>query len=770
MDQYLVIVVILLGLAVLDLTVGVANDAVNFLNSAIGSRAATFRTIMIIAAIGVLVGVTFSSGLMEVARKGIFFPSKFVMPELIIIFCAVMVTDVLLLDLFNTFSLPTSTTVSIIFELLGASVAISLIKIFQSGQEISELFSYINTNKAFTIIAAIFLSIAIAFIFGSLIQLITRLIFTFDFKLKLRRYGSIWGAIALTMITFFITLKGAKGASFMTDELSAWIQSNLWLMALYSFAIWTVVLQLLIWFTKINILKIIVLAGTFALAMAFAANDLVNFIGAPLAALNSYQVGQTFADPLSAPMDALAQSVKANTWILLAAGAVMVVTLFVSRKARSVAFTTINLGRQEEGYERFESNLISRVIVRSMLNFFDFVSGITPEPIKRAFNRRLDIKKYKPDLDENGKPPAFDLMRAAVILMVSAALISLATSLKLPLSTTYVTFMVAMAAALPDKSWGRESAVYRVSGVVTVIAGWFFTALIASSAAMVVAFIIYYGEIYAVIGLVGLAAFIFVRSSKLHKQREEEQAEEIEKIRMANRSPEEIYSDVLNNLAIYLDDAAAITKKSRKGILKPKLKHLKKSKKKSKKINKKLSGLIDDILKLTKLAKEEYIESGFIYARALTDLNGISDHLEFLAEQNYEYIDNNHQNFNEEQAEELRDVYESAGDILLTIADSMREENFNREDEMFQKGDLFFKKISLYNKNQLKRVKETTSNLRRIRLFLDNLSDTETIIRHAVSLYSTVKMVHDALNNEDNVLKEIVKNNPISEKQIKRDK
>ncbi len=370
MDIAIVFVVVLLVLAVLDLTVGVANDAVNFLNSAIGSKVATFKTIMLIAALGVLVGVTFSSGLMEVARKGIFDPQMFVLMELLAIFLAVMFQDILLLDMFNTFGFPTSTTVSIVFGLLGASLAVSLIKISQNSGDYLLLMDYINIGNVFKIISAIFLSIVFAFVFGALIQYITRLIFTFDYEKRFRRYGSTWGGVALTCLSLFILLKGAKGSAFMTDELSIWIQSNIWLLSLYICISWTILLQLLMWFTKVNILKIIVLIGTFALALAFSANDLVNFIGAPLAGLAAYN----FAPDMSL----MAKPVQANTLLLILAGAIMVVTLYLSKKAKSVTQTTINLGRQDEGIDRFESNLVARLLVRIVLFIFDFLKKITP--------------------------------------------------------------------------------------------------------------------------------------------------------------------------------------------------------------------------------------------------------------------------------------------------------------------------------------------------------------------------------------------------------
>jgi hypothetical protein len=409
MELFLGVLVILIVFAGTDLVVGVSNDAVNFLNSAIGSKTAPRWIILTIASAGILFGTTFSSGMMEVARKGIFNPEAFMLPEIMIIFLAVMLTDILLLDLFNTFALPTSTTVSIVFELLGAAVAIAVIKILHSGQPIVDLYQHINSEKALLIISGILLSIVISFTIGAVVQFLTRLIFTFDYEKRIKRYGAIWGALALTAITFFILIKGAKHSSFMSAEIKDWVAINTWNILMYSVIVWGILLQVLISFTRVNILKIIILVGTFALALAFAANDLVNFIGVPLAGLTSYSLGlNADGDPLKLVMTELAKPVQTNTLLLLLAGLIMVVTLWFSKKAKSVTKTEVNLSRQGEGVERFESSLLARKLVRG-------------------------------------------------------------------------------------------SAVYRITGVLTVVGGWFFTAFSAFTGTALVATLLYYGEIYAII-------------------------------------------------------------------------------------------------------------------------------------------------------------------------------------------------------------------------------------------------------------------------------
>ncbi|MBN2090518.1 inorganic phosphate transporter, partial [candidate division KSB1 bacterium] len=523
MEFYLFILVILFFAAIADLIVGVANDAVNFLNSAIGSRVAKRRTIMIIASVGVLLGTTFSSGMMEVARKGVFKPEFFTMHEVIIIFLAVMLTDILLLDLYNTFGLPTSTTVSIVFEIFGGAVAAGAIKAYHAGTNYSQIFSYINTAGVITIVAGIGLSVIFAFIFGVIVQFITRLIFTFNYEKVFKRFGGVYSALALTAITYFIVIKGAKGASFLTKEQSKWLVSHLQEIALFSFIIWTLIWQILISFTRINVLKIIVLIGTFALAFSFAANDLVNFIGAPMGGLSAYETAIAATDsPTELLMNSFNEPARTSTFILLIAGVIMVVTLWRSKKAQSVTKTEVTLGRQEEGVERFDSSLLSRGIVRIFISFGELILKITPAGIKRIVQNRIDPQKYQPVPDAEGKKPAFDLLRAAVNLMVSSALISFGTSLKLPLSTTFVTFMVAMSTSLADKSWGRESAVYRVTGVLTVIGGWFFTAFMAFTACFLFTLFIFYLGLPAILILITAGFYFLYRSSRLHKNREAE--------------------------------------------------------------------------------------------------------------------------------------------------------------------------------------------------------------------------------------------------------
>ncbi|HPQ41895.1 MAG TPA: inorganic phosphate transporter, partial [bacterium] len=514
----------LMFFAVMDLIVGVSNDAVNFLNSSLGSKVVPRYIIMTVASLGIMAGVTFSSGMMEIARKGIFVPHHFTMPELITIYVAVMLTDILLLDLFNTFGLPTSTTVSIVFELLGAAVAMSLIKIHRAGQSVAELAAYINTSKALTIIIGILLSIIIAFICGSIVQFFSRLLFTFRFMDKARRYGAVWGGMALSSILYFILVKGARGAVFFSDAQVQWINSHTWTLLGWTFAASAALLQILL-LCRVNIFKPIILVGTFALAMAFAANDLVNFIGVPLAGLFAVKVALASDNPLTLPMTALGEKVQSDGYLLILAGIVMVITLWLSRKARSVSETELSLVNQEEGLERFESNFMARRLVRMFISLFEMVRSIIPRPVRVLISRRMDTRHYRAAEDTETRQ-SFDLLRASVNMMVASMIISYATSQKLPLSTTYVTFMVSMGTSFADRAWGRDSAVYRVSGVMTVIGGWFLTAFLAFMICGTFATTIYFLKLWGVLILVSIAGLIYWKNHTHHRRRVSEARED----------------------------------------------------------------------------------------------------------------------------------------------------------------------------------------------------------------------------------------------------
>lgn len=731
---YIFFVVVLFVLAISDLVVGVSNDAVNFLNSAIGSKSAPFWIIMIIASLGILVGATFSSGMMEVARKSIFKPENFFFSEIMIIFLAVMLTDILLLDVFNTLGLPTSTTVSIVFELLGAAVAVSLIKIgLDDNLHIENITDYINSGKAMLIIGGILLSVVVAFTFGAIIQYITRFVFSFNFAKTLKYYGAIWGGIAVTAITYFILIKGAKGSSFIDKDTLAWIKTNTLTIIGVSFVSWTILFQIIQWLTSINILKIIVLIGTFALAMAFAGNDLVNFIGVPLAGLRSYQefAGSGVAEN-ALTMEVLKQKVSTPTELLLIAGLIMVVTLWFSRKARSVTETEINLSRQDEGYERFGSSIVSRAIVRVFVNMSKTVQAVMPVQMAHYINQRFD-KKRAPKIHDKKDRPAFDLMRASVNLTVASIIISFATSLKLPLSTTYVTFMVAMGSSLSDGAWGRESAVYRVTGVISVIMGWFFTAIVAFTTALIFAYIINLGGVISVIILLIAGMALLIRTHFYHKKKSAQKA----KIAIANTIVEsdQIFNQCNTTIIDTLVGASRIYKQTIIGLSEEDRKALKKSIMDADEIDRFIKGLKDNVHFTVKRLQEDSIETGHYYVQALDYLREISHCINFIAKPSYLHIDNNHKGLSEDQTLELLNVNAEVRLMFKSILRLIQEDRFHEIEDILEKKQNILQNISQFRKKQIKRLKKgdgvTTKNSL---LFLDILSETKTLVLYTVNL------------------------------------
>lgn len=737
---YLIIVVVLFLLAASDLIVGVSNDAVNFLNSAIGSKAAPFRVIMAIAALGILVGATFSSGMMEVARKGIFHPGQFVFAEIMIIFLAVMITDVILLDLFNTFALPTSTTVSIVFELLGAAVAISILKIKQVTGEV-DINTYINSAKALAIISGILLSVIIAFTVGSIVQYITRIIFSFNYNKTLRLFGSIWGGIAIAAITYFILIKGAKGSSFISKEYLEWIQHNHWTILLYSFVSWTILLQILVWLFRVNILRIIVLVGTFALAMAFAGNDLVNFIGVPLAGYESFKAFMAEPGALAEgfSMVALKEKVQTPTSFLLIAGLIMVITLWLSRKARSVVKTELNLSNQDTVRERFESTMLARTIVRQFIFLGNFLKTILPKKflnwLEKRFNKTHFIKEKKKSA------VSFDLLRASVNLFVASSLIAYATSLKLPLSTTYVTFMVAMGTSLADGAWGRESAVYRITGVVTVVGGWFFTAFSAFTAAFLVALILKFGGIIALGALIILAIYLIFRTHYVHKNRiKTEELAEKKEHEISLVEGDGVYENCTNNIISSLLATNELYTKTIKAFSHDKRKKLKKNRKEIKKFNKDIKDLKNNVhITLLKLEEEDSVESGHYYIQVLDYLRETAHCLTFIVNPLFEHIDNNHGPFKKEQLADLSKFVEMLSEYISICIDIISKKEFHNLEKSTNKMNKTLDLLTNIRKKQLKRMKKESLSTRNSLLYLDILMESRNLVLYINNLVKATR-------------------------------
>lgn len=524
-------------LAIFDLTVGVSNDAVNFLNSAIGSKAASFKKVLIIASIGVFIGAAMSNGMMDIARHGIFRPEQFSFYDLVCIFMAVMVTDIILLDVFNSLGMPTSTTVSMVFELLGATFVVSLLKMAsdETGLGFNDM---LNTEKALSVILGIFLSVAIAFVFGTVVQFLTRTIFSFNYKSRLKWKIGIFGGICATAIVYFLLIKGAKDLTFMTPEVKDWINTHTAVIIACCLGGFTVLMQVL-HMLKVNVLKVVVLMGTFALAMAFAGNDLVNFIGVPLTGLSAYQdyIANGNGDPSSFLMGSLNGPSNTSIWFLIGAGVMMVVSLSTSKKARKVAQTEIGLGSSNSSDEMFGSSRLARRLVRWSISIVAWVRKVTPVKVRRWFNRRFDTDEAIMD-----QGAAFDLVRGSVNLVLAGALIAVGTSLKLPLSTTFVTFMVAMGTSLADRAWGRESAVFRITGVISVIGGWFITAGVAFFGAAIIVLLMHLGGLWVMFALAIVTVILIIRSNRrFNAKKAEEEGDTLFQAILSTKDAEQVW-------------------------------------------------------------------------------------------------------------------------------------------------------------------------------------------------------------------------------------
>ena len=542
---YLCIVVFLLCLAVFDLFVGVSNDAVNFLNSAIGAKVAKFRTVLIVASAGVALGAVMSSGMMDVARHGIMQPANFTFYDVMTIFLAVMVTDVIVLDMFNTLGMPTSTTVSLVFELLGGTFVIAALKI---ATDPSLTFGdLLNTDKALSVIVAIFVSVAIAFVFGCIVQWISRVVFTFNYKKHSRYSIALFGGIAFTSLAYFIFLKGICKSHYLDDSIRDWVQANTGMLLVYTF-IGSSILMEVFHLLRINVFKFVVLMGTFGLAMAFAGNDLVNFIGVPLAGLDSYNdfmANANGATDTTFFMDSLKESAQTPPFYLFGAGVVMIIAMATSKKARNVIKTSVDLSRQDEGDEMFGTSRAARSIVRVTQDTNSWIMQYMPGCIKRWIDSRFN--KQEVELEDGA---AFDVVRAAVNLVLASMLITIGTNFKLPLSTTDVTFMVAMGSSLADRAWSRESAVFRVTGVISVIGGWFITAAVAFGACAVVCLIMFYGGIVAKMLFIGLVIFLLIRSNRQYAKKEKEaDKSNVFRLMMSTHDPEIVWDLLSKHVA-----------------------------------------------------------------------------------------------------------------------------------------------------------------------------------------------------------------------------
>lgn len=735
MEQIYVIMLVVLGiLALLDLVVGVSNDAVNFLNSAIGSKAVSFRTIMIVASIGVAVGALFSSGMMEIARSGIFVPSMFTFNDVMIIFLAVMITDILLLDVFNSMGLPTSTTVSIIFELLGAAVCLGLYHIYISEDSSHSLGSYINTKKASEIVFSILLSVGLSFGLGSLVQYISRLIFTFHFEKRLKYIGALFGGLAITSITFFILIKGLKGVSFINKETYSWIQDHQLAIIGINFAFFTILSQVLMSVFKINILRVIIIIGTFALALAFAGNDLVNFIGVPIAAFNSYEIftaSGTSGDQLM--MGALAdETIVAPFYFLALAGLVMVITLWTSKKARSVIETGVSLSRQGDGVEKFSPNTLSRFVVRSGVYLGQAINYFLPQSVQIKIDKQFE----KPEIKGKKRKdePAFDMVRASVNLMIASILISIGTSLKLPLSTTYVTFMVAMGTSFADRAWDRESAVYRVAGVFNVIGGWFVTAFVAFLSAFIMTFILKIGEVFAFIGLIVLMAIFLYRSARRHGKKQKE-ADELVKLK---REDIVTINEIINESSLQISRVIGTTNKVYSDVIDnlglQDLAKLKENKKALKKLEKEVDELKSNVYYFIKNLDETSVEASKFYIMILGYLQDMIQSLAFITQSSYAHINNNHKQLKFNQIRDLKSVDNEVQKLFDAIENIFENKSFEKLNDVLKEKTTILDNVSELIQKQITRIRTVETSPKNSKLYFALLLETNDLIKATMNL------------------------------------
>ncbi|MBT3740840.1 MAG: inorganic phosphate transporter [Polaribacter sp.] len=731
---YLLILIAITVLAVADIIVGVSNDAINFLNSAIGSKALSLRTIMIVASLGIFIGAVFSSGMMEVARKGIFVPAQFEFGEIMLIFMAVMITDILLLDFFNTLGLPTSTTVSIVFNLLGAAVVMSLIKISHSESEtIADLGNYINTAKAIEIITGILLSVVIAFSVGAFVQWVSRLIFTFNYEKRIKNFGVLFGGVALTAITYFIFLKGLKGTPYY-KELKSLLDGNEIYIIIGSFVFWTLFSFIFEKLTKKTVLLVVIAIGTFGLALAFSGNDLVNFIGVPMAAYHSYEAWIAGGMDSTMSMAVLEKKVPAEPVLLFIAGTIMVLTLWFSKKAKTVAETEISLSRQGETHEKFEPNRISRAIVKVTSQLSSYFSAIVPSSISESLSKSFEKPNFTMTKNQSIEAPAFDMIRASVNLMVAGVLIAIATSMKLPLSTTYVTFMVAMGTSLADRAWGRESAVYRVAGVLNVIGGWFGTAIGAFIAAGIVVFLINFNAIVIIPILLLLTVILLYRNYKFHKTKSTKTIDEDSLSEAEGSSVQGVIHESAKNISKVVKRTNKIYSNTIDGLAKQELSLLKKSKNQVVKLSDEIDDLRDNITYFIKNLDASSLQASGFYINILGYLQDMSQSLEYISKISYRHINNNHKQLKSGQIKELKEIVDKLELLFSDIEKAFKSESFEEIGVILNEKKMVYNLLNEKIEKQIERTRSEESSPKNTTLHFGLLLETKDLVDATMNL------------------------------------
>lgn len=732
---YFLMIFALAVLAVVDLIVGVSNDAVNFLNSAIGSKAISFKKILIIASIGIFIGAVFSSGMMEVARKGIFMPGEFYFDEIMYIFMAVMIGDILLLDFFNTLGMPTSTTVSIVFNLLGAAVAMSLIKIgSDEAQTLADIGTYINTEKALQIITGILMSVVIAFTIGAIVQWLSRLVFSFQYEKKIKNFGFIFAGICLTGIGYFIFFKGLKGTPYYSN-IKGFLADNGALVIGGMFVFWSLISLFIDKVLKKNVLTLVIAVGTFGLALAFSGNDLVNFIGVPMAAYHSFEAWSASGVPATEfSMGVLSKKVPAEPLLLVIAGGIMVLTLWFSKKAKNVTETEIGLSRQGEGNEKFEPNALSKALVKGSSKLANLLGAALPKAVQDKITSSFDQPVNHISADKAKDLPAFDLIRASINLTVAGILISIATSMKLPLSTTYVTFMVAMGTSLADKAWGRESAVYRVAGVVNVIGGWFFTAISAFIFAGTITYLIYLGKGAAVALLLIVAAALLVRNYLSYKKQAADKLIPAGLKKSESKTVQGIISESSDNIADVMSRASKIFTNVIDGLAKQDAKRLKKSKKQIAKLESDVEELRNHLFYFIKNLHETSVRGSNFYITVLACLTDVAQSLEYIAKKSYKHVDNNHKPLRYNQIKDLQEIQEFISELLAKIETIFTEKDFKKLDKVIQERQKALELISVKIDEQISRTRTEESSPKNTTLYFNLLLETKDLVKSVMNV------------------------------------
>jgi len=734
---YWILFFVILFFAVADLIVGVSNDAINFLNSAIGSKVASLKSIIIVVAIGICIGVVFSNDMMEVARRGIFNPQAFYFNEILVIFFSVMVVDILLLNYFNSIGIPTSTTVSIVFELLGAAVAMAIIKNIETAS-FTGLSTYINTEKAVNIVIGIFLSIVIAFVIGALVQFAARVIMTFNYQKKPAYVAGIFAGLAFTSITYFILFKGLISLSVFTIN-NSFIKQNISLLIFSTFVFWAGFSISLIHYLKVNVFKLVVLTGTFALALAFAGNDLVNFIGVPLAAFQALQLWNTsVVDANSLSMHAFSQEIHTPIWILLGSGLIMITTLWFSKKAKYVIKTSVDLSRQEPGEERFASTAVSRNIVQYGRFLNRQVKQVVPDRVLDKINISFEKPSVNPIKEKADELPAFDLVRASVNLMVASVLISMATDRQLPLSTTYITFMVAMGTSMADRAWGNDIAVYRISGVLKVLGGFLFTALIAFLLSGVLAVIIYYAGIPAAVACVLLTFFVLLLSYINHRKSSKELAKE-QKLKISeSKTIKGIIDENAENVSKVLSRSSEIFTLAVSGLALGEIKELKTGRQKALGLVQEIDMLRDNIFFSIKNIEDASVGASRVYILILDDLQQMVRSINRISEKAFAHVNDHHKSLRFNQIKELRELDVQIQSLFAVIKATFDKKYFENISAIYEEKKDLIASFSIKIDRQVARTRTDESSPKNTALYFSLLLETKELIDsvlHLITLY-----------------------------------